>query len=301
MKFHADCAVCLMNSALKKVSNLSDEPRKLEFIQGICHILENANGDYDSAPLVDARIIQLKRELLHMEDDYTEVKHCFNQMMLGLYERLRAQVRAADDPLYAAIQLAMAGNYIDFGVLGNICPDDALRMLEEASQKKVDAEEYARLRADLAKDGELVYLHDNCGEVVLDKLLIETIRSAYPHKKVVSMVRGTPILNDATIEDAREVNLFEVAEVMENGLKDIAGTQMDMLPEHVRRRIENADLVIAKGQGNFETLMDCGLNVYFLFLSKCASYTQWFGFERFSGILKNAKRMENGVNACAEA
>ena len=94
------------------------------------------------------------------------------------------------------------------------------------------------------------------------------------------------------IDDAREIGLTDVVEVMENGLRDIAGTQMDMLPEAVRMRIEGAGLVIAKGQGNFETLMDCGLNVYFLFLSKCASYTQWFGFERFSGILKNAKRMD---------
>lgn len=292
MKFHADCVSCLIGGALKKVSNVTDEALKLEYLQGICRIMDAVDCEYDSAPLVDARIIQLKRELLNMEDDYTQVKHSFNQMMLGLYDKLRAQVQASADPLHAAIQLAMAGNYIDFGVLGNIEPEDALRMLEEAAGKHVDAAEYANLRADLERDGELVYIHDNCGEVVLDKLLIETIHDLYPHKKIVSLVRGNPILNDATIDDAREVNLFEVAEVMENGLRDIAGTQLDMLPAGVRSRIENAGLVIAKGQGNFETMLDSGLNIYFLFLSKCASYTQWFGFERFSGILKNAKRMD---------
>jgi len=292
MKFHADCVSCLIGGALKKASNVKDEALKLEYLQGICRIMDAVDREYDSAPLVDARIIRLKRELLHMEDDYTQVKHSFNRMMLGLYEELQARVRASEDPLHAAIQLAMAGNYIDFGVLGNIEPADALRMLDEAAGKHVDAAEYANLRADLEKDGELVYIHDNCGEVVLDKLLIETIHDLYPHKKIVSIVRGNPILNDATIDDAREVDLFAVAEVVENGLKDIAGTQLDMLPEHVRSRIENAGMVIAKGQGNFETMLDCGMNVYFLFLSKCASYTQWFGFERFSGILKNAKRMD---------
>ena len=292
MKFHADCISCLMGGALKKVSNVTDEALKLEYLRGICRIMDAVDSEYDSAPLVDARIIQLKRELLHMEDDYTQVKHCFNQLMLGLYDALRDRVRTSEDPLHAAIQLAMAGNYIDFGVLGNIEPEDALRMLDEAAGKHVDPAEYANLRADLEKEGELVYLHDNCGEVVLDKLLIETIHALYPEKKIVSIVRGNPILNDATIDDAREIDLFEVAEVVENGQRDIAGTQLDMLPEPVRSRIENAGLVIAKGQGNFETLLDCGLNVYFLFLSKCASYTQWFGFERFSGILKNAKRMD---------
>ena len=292
MKFHADCVSCLIGGALKKASNVTDEALKLEYLQGICRIMDGVDCEYDSAPLVDARIIQLKRELLHMEDDYTQVKHSFNQMMLGLYDELRARVQASDDSLHAAIQLAMAGNYIDFGVLGNIEPADALRMLDEAAGKHVDPAEYANLRADLEKDGELVYIHDNCGEVVLDKLLIETIHALYPAKKIVSIVRGNPILNDATIDDAREINLFEVAEVVENGLKDIAGTQLDMLPGEVRGRIMNAGMVIAKGQGNFETMLDCGLNIYFLFLSKCASYTQWFGFERFSGILKNAKRMD---------
>ena len=292
MKFHADCVTCLMSGALKKAASIPDEELKLEYLQEICRIMEGVDPEYDSAPLVDARIIQLKRELLHMEDDYTQVKHSFNRMLLGLYDRLKQRVAAAEDPLHMAIQLSMAGNYIDFGVLGNVRPEDALRMLDEAAGKQVDAAEYARLRADLEGDGELVFLHDNCGEVVLDKLLIETIRKCYPHKKVVSIVRGNPILNDATIEDAREVGLMDVAEVVENGLRDIAGTQLDMLPADVRRRISGADLVIAKGQGNFETLLDCGLNVYFLFLSKCASYTQWFGFERFSGILKNARRLD---------
>lgn len=291
MKLHAECVPCLISGALKKIDAIKDEPLRMEFMRRICEIIASTDPEHDAAPLVDARIIQLKRDLLHLEDDYTQVKHSFNGMMLKLYDRLKSQVESAEDPLHMAIQLSMAGNYIDFGVLGNIDPDDALRMIDEAAEKTVDADEYARLKQDLEKEGELLFLHDNCGEVVLDKLLLETIHARYPHKKLVSVVRGTPILNDATIDDAREIGLTDIVEVVENGLTDIAGTQMDMLPENLRARLQNAGMVIAKGQGNFETLIDCGLNVYFLFLSKCASYTQWFGFERFSGILKNARRM----------
>jgi len=291
MKFHAECVPCLISGALKKIGMVQDEEKRLAFMRGICNIMDGVDPEYDSAPLVDARIVQLKRDLLNLEDDFTQVKHSFNGMMLGLYDQLKEQVEQAEDPLHAAIQLSMAGNYIDFGVLGNVEAADTLRMLEEAAGKTVDAGEYALLKKDLEKEGELIFLHDNCGEVVLDKLLIETIHACYPHKKIVSVVRGNPILNDATIDDAREVGLADVAEVVENGLRDIAGTQLDMLPEALRARLERADLVIAKGQGNFETLTGCGLNVYFLFLSKCASYTQWFGFERFSGILKNDLRM----------
>jgi len=292
MKFHADCVACLISGAQKKAGFIKDESQKLEYMRRICRIMDETDPIHDSAPLVDARIIQLKREMFGVEDDYTQVKKSFNALVLGLYSQLQEKVQAADDPLYAAIQLSMAGNYIDFGVLKDVSAEEVLRLLDEAAERKVDAHEYALLKADLEKEGELVFLHDNCGEVVLDKLLIETIHALYPAKKLVSIVRGGPILNDATMEDAKEIGLTQIVEVIGNGLQDIAGTQLDMLPENVRSRIENAGLVIAKGQGNFESLIDCGLNVYFLFLSKCPSYTQWFGFERFSGILKNARRMD---------
>ena len=293
MKFHADCITCLISGAQKKMEGFSDQPLKLEFMRGICRIMENVDPDYDSAPLVDARIIQLKRSLLGLEDDYSVVKHSFNALILGLYDALKARVQASEDPLLAAIQLSMAGNFIDFGVLKDVQPDEVLRLLDDAAGRKVDAGEYEMLRADLAGDGELIFLHDNCGEVVLDKLLIETIRETYPEKKILSVVRGSNILNDATLEDAREVGLTDVVEVVGNGQQDIAGTQLDLITPELRTRIENAGLVIAKGQGNFETLIGCGLNVYFLFLSKCPSYTEWFGFERFSGILQNDRRMQH--------
>lgn len=293
MKFHADCITCLISGAQKKLKGLeNNQPLKLEFMRGICRIMDQVDPEYDSAPLVDARIIQLKRDLLGMEDDYSEVKRSFNALILDLYDQLKERVKNSDDPLLAAIQLSMAGNFIDFGVLKDVDPDEVLRLLDDAASRKVDAAEYAHLKQDLEAEGELIFLHDNCGEVVLDKLLIETLKEIYPEKKILSVVRGGNILNDATLEDAQSIGLTDVVEVVGNGQQDIAGTQMDRITPELRSRIENAGLVIAKGQGNFETLIGSGLNVYFLFLSKCPSYTEWFGFERFSGILKNDRRMQ---------
>ena len=175
-------------------------------------------------------------------------------------------------------------------MLGDVTADEALRLLDEASNRELDAAEYAHLRADLARGGEMVFVHDNCGEIVLDKLLIETIRELYPKVKVVSLIRCGAVVNDATWEDAEQIGLGEVSEVVDNGLPDLPGTQIDQLPEAVRARIESATLLIAKGQGNFESMIECGLNVYYIFLSKCESYTDWFGFEHFSGILANELR-----------
>ena len=295
MKFHAECAACLVEANLRKAAPIQDQALRAEYMRKICEIIAGADMENEAPPLVDARIIRLRRDLLGIEDDFTAIKHSFNQLLLGLCDKLRARIDAAEDPLYAALQLSMAGNYIDFGVLRDVDPDELLRLLDDAAEKHVDREEYEQLRADLARPGgELVFIHDNCGEIVLDKLLIETIRRLYPQQEIVSLVRGTPVLNDATLEDAVEAGLPEVAELMENGLEYVAGTDLKRLPEAVRERISNAKLVIAKGQGNFETLTGCGLNVYYLFLSKCAGYTQWYGFERFSGVLANDRRMRFG-------
>ena len=295
MKFHAECAACLVEANLRKAAPVQDQALRAEYMQKICEIIAATDMENEAPPLVDARIIRLRSELLGIEDDFTAIKHSFNQLLLGLYDRLRARIDGAEDPLYAAIQLSMAGNYIDFGVLKEVDPDELLHLLDDAAERYVDRSEYDHLRDDLAQPGgELVFIHDNCGEIVLDKLLIETIKRLYPQQEIVSLVRGTPVLNDATLEDAVEAGLPEVAELMENGLEYVAGTDLNRVPEAVLERIHNAKLVIAKGQGNFETLTGCGLNVYYLFLSKCAGYTQWYGFERFSGVLANDKRMKFG-------
>ena len=291
MTFFAECISCLMGSSLRKAASIKDEPLKLEYALKICEIFQNADPQKDTSPVIDARIIRLRRELLHLEDDFTDAKHKFNHLLLGMYPRLKERVDAAEDPIHAAVQLSMAGNYIDFGVLSDVNEDRLMEMLDEAAGKIVDPVELAHLKEDLAKPGELFFMHDNCGEIVLDKLLIETILRLYPEKKVVSVVRGAPVLNDVTMEDAIEVGLTDMVEVLDNGTPDVAGTVMYMLPEALRTRIENASMLIAKGQGNFETLTSSGLNVYFLFLSKCAGYSAWFGFERFSGILANDRRM----------
>lgn len=291
MKLHADCIACLAKSALKRAGTLEDGPKKTEYMRRVCGILAAAEAGYDSAPLLDARIVRLGREFLGIQRDYTQVKRSFNALLMGIYDRLRERVNAAKDPLYAAMQLSVVGNYIDFNLLGDVDPEEALRLLDEALDRELNAAEYAHMRAELARGGELVFVHDNCGEVVLDKLLIETICGRYPGIRAVSLVRGGPVANDVTREDAEQIGLGEVAEVLDNGFPDLPGTQVDQLPEAVRRRLENAALIIAKGQGNFESMIGCGLNVYYLLLSKCSSYTEWFGFAHFSSVLVNELRM----------
>ena len=292
MKFHPECVSCTVNSALAKSIPVQDQRLRSEYMAGVCNILKDIDIDYHSAPLMEAKVIAFRREFLHLEDDYSAEKHRFNGLLLSVYDRLRQRVEAAEDQLRAAMELSIAGNYIDFGVLDHVEEDKLMDMLDEACAGGLSEEECENLRAELEKAGEIAVVHDNCGEIVLDKLLIETIKRLYPQIHVLSVVRDHPVLNDATMEDADEIGLHDVSEVIRNGIPDVPGTQIDMLPESVRARLEKADLLIAKGQGNFESMMNCGLNVYYLLLAKCEHYQAWFGFKRFSGVLANEKRFQ---------
>ena len=292
IKFHAECMACLAQSALRKSEGIRDERLRAEYMRRVCRIMAEADLEYHSAPLIDAQLTRLRREFLGIDADYSAIKRDFNQLLLGIYDRMQARVAAARDPVLAAIQLAMAGNYVDFNVVRDVSADRLAEMIDEAANIAIDPGEYARFLNELEGPGEIVYFHDNCGEIVLDKLLIETLCARCPELRVLSVVRETPVTNDASFDDAREIGLGDVAEVMGNGIPDLPGTQLDLLPDALRRRVENARLVIAKGQGNFESLIGCGLNVYYLFLCKCELYVKWFGLERFSGMFINERRLE---------
>ncbi len=292
IKFHADCVTCLMNSALKKIDCVTDEKKRMEYMRNICEIMHENDYINYSAPVVDGKIIRMRRETMGIIEDYSREKSEFNRLLLGMYDQLKERVNASEDKLLAAIQLAMAGNYIDFGTVSDVSAARLMEMLDEAAGRIVDPVEYENLKKDIEKDGYIIYCHDNCGEIVLDKLLIETIKACYPGQKVVSVVRGGNVLNDVTLFDAEEISLRDFSdEVIANGVQDVAGTQLDFLPKEVYDRIAGAKLIIAKGQGNFETLQGCGMNVYYLFLCKCPRYTTWFGLERFSGVLANDRRL----------
>lgn len=291
MQFHARCVFCVAKSAYERSESCKNDEKRTLYMQEVAKLLQETDAYKEQPPLIEGKVIRLRREMLGIIDDFTEIKHRFNQLLLGVYDKLAERVDSADDPLVTAMQFAVAGNYVDFSVLENVEESELMRLLDEAANKPLDSVEVRNLKNDLEKGGELVFLHDNCGEIVTDKLLIRTIRKLYPDVHVLSVVRGGPVQNDATMEDAVEVALSEVSEVTDNGVADTAGTVMYLIRDELAERIRNATAVISKGQGNFETLTASGLNVYFLFLAKCPGYTDWFGLERFSAVLANDLRM----------
>jgi hypothetical protein len=207
-----------------------------------------------------------------MHDLYADQKRHSNERALTLYPTLKKLIREARDPLCEAVELAIIGNIIDFGVDGTRSSkgieQNLYTLLENRFGTKNPHFKYDAFRTALEKSSTLLYLGDNAGEIVFDKACIETILRIYPDKEIVFAVRSAPIINDALVEDARMVGLDKCVRVIESG-STCPGTVLPSDNAAFRDAYARADMVISKGQGNYESLSDTGKIIYYLFLAKC--------------------------------
>lgn len=286
-RLRPECITCLLNQNLKNYPADVPTDKKLEYMQRLLKLVAEA-PKHTSAPVLVRSINAIQKEMFGYEKDFTEIKRYFNRLMLEKEEDIRQKLQQAEDPLLRAIQYAMTGNYIDFGTLNQVKEDDLDLFLSEVEANPVNEREYVALKRDLKDAGNILYITDNCGEIVLDKLLIEELKRQYPQAEVVVMVRGGAVLNDATMEDAKQVGLTEMVRVIDNG-SNIAGTCIEELPTRAKVALDGADVIFSKGQANFETLRKCGKNVYYIFMCKCEMFAREFHVPKFTGMLVNDK------------
>lgn len=287
-RLHPACIECLIHSKLTSVPEETSEERKAEYMQAVLRLLGEAPKEY-AAPLLAREIEKLQKEMFGCEEDFTAIKKHFNHLMLKLETEIDEQVESADDPIKLAMQYAMVGNYIDFGAMYKVDETYLKEFLRCVSEKEFDPTLFEMMKKELSAAQKMVYITDNCGEIVADKILIRQLQKYYPNLDITVIVRGAPASNDATIEDAQQVGLTEMVRVIGNG-SDLAGTWMDELSNDAKSRIEGADLILAKGQANYETLSGLGLNIYHLFLCKCPLFSHRFDVPQFTGILINERQ-----------
>lgn len=280
-RLNSQCVACLLNKHLKNIPNTFSSQKKLEYMQGILKIVGNADISM-SAPEIVAEINKFKESFGEVTD-FAKIKSFYNNLLLDFEKEIETNIENSDTPLEVAVKYAMAGNYIDFGVMENVDEQILKETLQNANKIVINKAELEGFKTELANAKNIVYLTDNCGEIVLDKLLIKQILRLNSNIKITVIVRGEPVLNDCTIDDARQVGLDKLVMVIGNGTA-IAGTVLDKISFEAKSLIDNADLVISKGQGNFETLHHCEKNIYYLFLCKCEMFAQRFGVSKFTGI-----------------
>jgi uncharacterized protein with ATP-grasp and redox domains len=281
MKTYLDCVPCFIRQALDAARMTVDN----EQIHGkVLHkVLElGSKMDFNQSPPAMAQIVhRFIRDITGVADPYLEVKNRFNKLALQMYPELRERVENSADPLETAVRLAIAGNIIDFGVNSTVEQGKVERTIAESLTEPLDKGALGQFREAISQAKDILYLGDNAGEIVFDRLLVEQL----PCEKITFVVKGSPILNDATMEDAQIVGLTDIVKVIDNG-SDAPGTIIESCSEAFRRRFDESDLLIAKGQGNYETLSDTDKEIFFLVKPKCNVLARHLKREMGSMVLK---------------
>ena len=290
MKTYFDCMPCFIRQALDAARMVTDDEQIHEQVLREVLCLAGNMDMRQSPPVMGQQIHRVIRKLIGVQDPYLQMKDRFNKLALNMYPELRERIEASADPFETAIRLAIAGNIIDLGVDAGLEESDVEKAITESSTAPLDTKALKEFRnaANQAKD--ILYLGDNAGEIVFDHLLIEQL----PRENITFVVKAAPIINDVIIEDAEIVGLTDIVSVIDNG-SDAPGTILESCSQDFRHRFNKADLVIAKGQGNYETLSDVDKDVFFILRAKCPVIARHLGCEIGSLVLgKNEVGICNG-------
>lgn len=241
-------------------------------------------------PLMAAKLQRVVSDMLGTDDPFKEIKEIGNKAASAYYEEVIALIGQSEAPLKTAIQASIAGNIIDYGAVHNLDVHAELTMLMDRERMQLDREDstlfsYGRFMEDLSEARTLLYIGDNAGEIVFDKALIVTIKQLYPQLDITFATRGKPILNDVLLEDARLIGLDNLVRVVSSGV-DTPGAVLERASSEFCSLFDQADLIISKGQGNFESLTDIQAPIYFLLVAKCQPVANLIGCDIRDIILK---------------
>jgi uncharacterized protein with ATP-grasp and redox domains len=283
MKTYLDCLACFLSQALKASRiTTADERMQREVMDQVMEKLIRLPLDA-SPPQIARMVYGTIRTVTGTTDPFSAIKKKQNELALGFYPALKAMVRGSDDPLLLAVKLAIAGNIIDMAIPREI--GDIREEILSVVSSPLAVNDYAVLRKSLTDARQLLYLGDNAGEIVFDRILIEEL-TAVDSPRIVFAVRDGPIINDATFDDARAVGIDRHAEVMSSGSSAPATVLSECSSEFVRV-FRKADVIIAKGQGNYESLGDEGENLFFLLTVKCPVVASHLGLQVGDRVLKS--------------
>ncbi len=260
-----ECFACAMRQALSAARLASsDESFHYRCLIEAAEILTGAEREM-TPPQMGEHIYGMVRRLSGNPDPFSEQKKEQNRVVVALLPWLRETVAAAGDPLLMAVRLAIAGNIVDPGAGESF---DLESSIMEAVTGEAGLEAYPAFVESLERANSVLFIADNCGEIVFDRVLIETMVSTR-EVDITLAVRDVPIINDVTEEDALQVGMQEVCSSIVSSGSRMPGTFLPRTSERFRELFYSADLVIAKGQGNWETLEDCDREVFFMFQVKC--------------------------------
>ena len=278
-----ECYFCHIKTIEKLINKFKPDAGAAEKFISSVHEMLTGNWDVEN-PELAAKIQRIAKEHLDNVNLYAEEKQQANDMLLDNYSDWKKLVNQSEDPFSTAVKLAVIGNIIDYGA--HSVTGDISAQIESFLQEDLKTNMTEKLQSEINKAERVLYLGDNCGEIVFDKLLIETIN----HPNITFAVRGKPVINDATLEDANQVGMDKICKVISNGA-DAPSTLLELSSPEFVEEYQKADLIISKGQGNFEGLMeDSHPNIFFLLIAKCTPVADLLGVKQNDMVVTQLHR-----------
>ncbi|WP_236896859.1 damage-control phosphatase ARMT1 family protein [Clostridium beijerinckii] len=266
MKIHDKCLPCMVNQVIK-VANITGVNNKEELLKEVFTYLSKMDFEA-TTPEIIGEIFGMIKEHTNNPDPYKETRNYYNTLFLKLLPEFERKIEQAEDSFQLAVRYAIVGNIIDFNPIHNTLLEDIFDYFERMEQLELAIDDSKELEEDILNSKTLLYLGDNCGEICMDKILLGKIKELNPNVKIFFGVRGKPVVNDSIAEDAYVVGIDEYAEVIDNGDGSL-GTVLDRTSHEFKEVYKKADVVITKGQANYECLSEEKKKIYFLLMTKC--------------------------------
>ena len=264
MRTSLDCLICFMRQARSLGLRASDDlGMQRQLLDKAGQFIASVNTDL-APPENSGRLYPLLAKTLGTSDPFIQVKKESNALALSLREEIRQRIAQAEDSLLAAVRAAIGGNIIDYGSLHSF---DAVETMRHCFEQEFVIDDFPALQQTISRKGQKVlYLCDNCGEIIFDGLLIEQLTQK--GCEVTAVVRDAPIINDATLADAQACGLDQLCPVISSGTS-CPGTPLSQCSPEFLAHFQAADIIISKGMGNFESLSEVAAPIFFLFTVKC--------------------------------
>lgn len=267
MRINYNCLPCLINQVVK-VAEMTEVQDREELFHEVFKSFSVIDFSKTN-PEIIGETFELLKKYTKNDDPYFEIRNYYNRMFLDLLNTFEEQIEQSDNPLESAIKYAIIANIIDFNPIHNNKIENIMECFKKAEELEFVINHSAELMKDIKEGKKLLYLGDNCGEICLDKLLLKRIKEYNPGIEIYFGVRGTPIVNDSIEEDAYSVGINEYATIIGNGDNSL-GTALNRTSREFNRVYEEADIVIAKGQANYESLSEQkNKKIYYLLMTKC--------------------------------
>lgn len=274
MKIQTDCVPCLLKRIVFESEICTDDKKlRIKTLKKCLNLLAKLYTPDSSSVSVATPVHKLAYETLGNKDPYKDLKEKANKAALKLVPRIEELIGVCEDPLRMSMLASIVGNMMDFGIAGaSSDPEDLIDIFERTVEEDIGYDDYAKLKKIISNSENIVLFTDNCGEIIFDKILCREIKKFNPKIHLTLVVKGASILSDATMQDAIEFGLDEVVdEILTTGCFAV-GVDFEKLPKKVLKLLDNVDIIICKGMGNYEAFSETDYKpIAYLMRTKCSA------------------------------